>query len=262
MTTLYVTPFQPPPNSQYDPDSAPDQNFNCGPTTVTNVVKFHREIDFPIEQTRALATSSHGTGTSTSQRKVMMDRRGVPSSVRHLTPSQVKSLLDGKRTFDLALLMSQIPLSIRRRPFPGSHSVEALAKGIVNGEAGIWVNNPDFNRSRGEPSRYFYPDRYWIAAFNALGGWAVVPDNDKVISTRIAYKKACTAIASLNLRSGPGTSYTRVATVAAGFKFTSISLERAGGAYPAGQGTTRRDWLSFNYQGRLVWVARAFVKEA
>jgi hypothetical protein len=257
---MYTSPTQPPGKSQYDPDSAPDEGYNCGPTTVVNVLQFHKDRVFPIEQTRALATSSHGRGTSTSERKTMLDRRGIASSVRHLSPDQVKALLNGRRSFDIALLMSKIPLAIRVRPFSGSHSVEAVAKGVSQGSPGIWVNNPDYHRDRDQRARYFYPDRYWIPAFLALGGWCVVPDKDKVITTRTAYRKSCTTTAGVNLRSGPGTQYTRLRTVASGTHFTSIQLETAGGAYSA-NGKTRRDWLSFSFNGRVVWVARAYVKE-
>lgn len=257
---MYTSTLQHPPNSQYDPDSAPDQNFNCGPTTVTNVSKFYRDRDFGIEETRRLATSSHSRGTTVSERKLMMSRRGVPCSVLHLTPTQVKAKLDGKRSMDLALLMSKIPLAIRKRPFTGSHSVEAIAKGVVNGLPGIWVNNPDFHRDRGEPSRYFYADRYWIPAYDALGRFCVVPDKDKVITTRRAYVRKLRTTSGLNARSGPGTSYSIVRVLPSGYVFTSRELETAGGSYTA-NGVRRRDWVSFSLNGRLVWVARGFTKE-
>jgi len=265
---VLTSPTQVNPNSQYDSDSAPNQNWNCGPTTVTNVLKFHKDRDFPIEATRNLATSQNGTGTTSGQRKIMMEKRGLASAVRYINATQVRQLLNGKRAFEISLLMSMIPLSIRKRPFAGSHSVMAESKGYRNGQRGIWVKNPDFHRSRGEPSRYFYPDKYWIPAFHALGknwlgrtgGWAVVPDKDKVISTRVAYKKSCTTKAGLNARSGPSTRHSIVKTLPAGYRFTSIQLEKAGGAYPY-SGGTRRDWLSFSLNGRLVWVARAYIKE-
>lgn len=257
---VYTATTQHPPNSQYDPDSAPNQAFNCGPTTVTNSVKFMRDKDFGIEETRNLATLRNGTGTNTSQRKMMFDKRGVPAQVLHLSPADVKNKLNGKKTFDIALLMSKIPLSIRKRPFAGSHSVEAIAKGISGGEQGIWVNNPDFHRDRGEPSRYFYPDRYWIPAYNALGGWCVVPTKDKVITTRTAYVRKLRTTAGLNARSGPSTSHSIVRVLPAGYGFTSIQRETAGGSYTV-SGTSRRDWVSLNVSGRLVWVAQGYTRE-
>jgi hypothetical protein len=247
-------------NSQYDADSAPNQNYNCGPTTVTNIVRFHRDRDFRINDTRRLATSRNYTGTTTSERRTMAERRGVPAEVRHLTAAQVKSLLNGRRAIDLALLMGKIPLSIRKRPFAGSHSVLGIERAVKDGVTGIIVYNPDYHRDRDQPSRYFYPDKYWVPAFTALGGWAVVPENQKVIVTRIAYRRKLRTTAGVNLRSGPGTQYTRRATVPAGFTFTSVQLEKAGGAYKVGA-TTRRDWLSLSYNGRLVWVARGFCRE-
>ena len=256
---VYTTTTQHPSNSQYDSDSAPNQPYNCGPTTVTNSVKFMVDKDYGIEATRNLVTSRNGNGTTTSERKAMFGKRGVPADVLHLSVSEVRAKLNGKKTFDMALLMSKIPLSIRKRPFSGSHSVEAIAKGIKDGQSGIWVNNPDFHRDRGEPSRYFYPDAYWIRAYQALGGWCVVPRRDKVISTRTAYVRRLQTASSVNARSGPSTGHSVVRILAAGYAFTSIQRETAGGTYVAG-GATRRDWVSFNLNGRLVWVAQGHTK--
>lgn len=248
------------PNSQYDPDSAPNQNVNCGPTTVTNALKFHLGRDFPINETRRLATTANGTGTSASARKTMFDKRGVPAEVTHLSYVDMKRRLDGTRTFDIALLMSKIPLSIRKRPFGGTHSVEGLCAAVVGGVPGVYVNNPDFHVARGESSRRFIPDVYLRAAYEALGGWCVIPLKARAVSTRSAYKRRCKATSSVHLRSGPGTNFSSVRMVPSGFPFTSIQLERAGGSYVSA-GHARRDWLSFNYNGRLVWVARGFTKE-
>ena len=266
MTT--TSPLQPGVNSQYDPDSAPNQPFNCGPTTVTNALRFHQDRDYPIEATRNLATSADGRGTTAAQRKVMFDRRGTSAEVIHLSHAQVKATLNGRRAMDIALLMGKIPLAIRKRPFSGSHSVEGLAVGSAKCpvhqtiEPGIWVNNPDHHVSRGEPARYFYPDHAWIPAYDALGGWCVRPMKEKVIVTRVPYKKTCvvTASPSLRARSGPGTNFTVVKSLSKGFRFTSAQLEKAGGAYTVGS-TTRRDWLSFVLNGKTVWVARGYVKE-
>lgn len=260
-----IEPTEPAPKSQYASDSAPNQSYNCGPTTVVNAVAYHRDTVYGIEDTRNLATSRNYTGTSTSERKVMLDRRGVPSSVRHLSVAEVKGLLNGRRAFDMALLMGRIPFSIRVRPFAGAHSVEGIAKGYATcpvhrvKEPGIWVNNPDFHPERGERARYFYPDHAWIPAYLALGGWCVVPNADK--ATRVAYRKRCRTAGSVNLRSGPSTRHTIVKTVGSGLVFTSIQLERAGGTYSVVARSTRRDWLSFNFNGRLVWVARGYVRE-
>lgn len=249
------------PNSQYDPDSFPNGTVNCGPTTVTNSLRFHTGRDYPINETRRLAKTTNGTGTNLAERKKMFERRGVPAEILHLSYAAMKKHLDGTRTFDLPLLMSKIPLSVRRRPFGGTHSVEALSSAVVNGVPGVYVNNPDYHRDRdGEYSRTFIPDVYLRPAYEALGSWICSPSKPRVVATRRAYKKKCRSTASVNLRSGPGTKYSVVRLVPSGYAFTSIQVETAGGSYVAG-GKTRRDWLSLNYNGRLVWVARGFVKE-
>lgn len=248
------------PNSQYDSDSAPNQNVNCGPTTVTNFLKFQTGRDWPINDTRRLATTVDGTGTSLAQRKTMSDKRGVPAEILHLSYAGLKSRLDGTRTLDLPLLMSKIPLSIRKRPFSGSHSVEALVAGVVNGVPGVWVNNPDYHRGL-QPSRYFFPDQYLKPAWEALGSWVCRPQAARVVPTRIAYKRTFQTLATVNLRTGPGTQYSSFILVPAGRTYTSIQLEKAGGSYEA-YGVTRRDWLSLSFNGHLLWVARGFVRES
>lgn len=249
------------PNSQYDPDSAPNGSVNCGPTTVTNALKFQTGRDWPINDTRRLAKKTNGTGTNLAERKIMFGGRGVPAEILHLSYADMKRHLDGTRTFDLPILMSKIPLKIRRRPFAGTHSVEALCNAVVNGVSGVYVNNPDYHRERDfEYSRTFIPDVYLKAAYEALGSWICSPSHPRVVATRVAYKRSLKTTASVNLRSGPGTKYSVVKLVPAGFRLTSIQLEKAGGAYGAA-GKTRTDWLSLNYAGRLVWVARAFTKE-
>lgn len=246
------------PNSQYDADSAPNQNVNCGPTTVTNSLKFHLRKDFAINATRRLATSSNGVGTTISQRKTMFDKRGVPADVHKLSYSAMKARLDGTRTFDIALLMSLIPITIRRRPFPGSHSVEALTAGVVSGVPGIYVNNPDFHADRDQKSRTFIPDRYLKPAFDALGGYAVIPRKARVMPTRYPYRRSMATTAIVNARSGPGTNFSRVRTLAKGYRFTSTYLETAGGWY---DNRTRRDWVALVVGGKTVWVARKYTRE-
>lgn len=245
------------PNSQYDADSAPNQNVNCGPTTVTNVAKYHVGRDFPINETRRLATTVNGTGTSISQIKTMLDKRGIPSDVTHLDYVGLKKRLDGTRTFDVAVLMAKIPLAIRRRAFAGTHSLEALCNAVVGGVSGVYVNNPDFRAPAS--GRTFIPDQYLKAAFDALGGWAVIPSKPRVVTSRTAYKKKMVAVGAVNARSGPAVTFARRTTVASGHQFTSARLETRGGLYAAG---TRRDWVSLIVGGRELWVARKYVKEA
>lgn len=248
-----------PANSQYDDDSAPNKNYNCGPTTITNVIIYQNGRDYGIEATRNLATSRNGTGTTLAERKLMLERRGVPATRHNVSFATLKTMLNGTRTYDVALLMSKIPLSIRKRPFAGSHSVEALSNGVVNGVSGIYVYNPDYRRDK-DSARYFYPDRYFREAYEALGRWSVGPTYQRVVPTRKAYVRSHKTTAGVNLRTGPGTAYKSIKVVAAGFAFRSIQIETKGGKYVA-NGATRTDWLSLNYDGRLVWVARGFTKE-
>jgi hypothetical protein len=263
--TVTTSPFEVDANSQYDRDSAPNQPYNCGPASVTNVLKFHRDLDFPINDTRRLATASNGRGTTSAERKVMMDRRGCPSEVIRLSPDQVRSSLNGLRTMEMALRMDLIPLSIRKRPFPGNHSVCVLAVGSAicpvhnKREPGIYVDNPDFHRDRNEESRYFYPDHAWVDAYLALGGWCVRPVADKVIPTRVVFRHSCALKEDRYARSGPGMNFTTVKRLDKGFRFSSLRLEKEGGKYIA-DGALRRDWVSFNLNGRLVWIKRAYVR--
>lgn len=262
-----VSPLEAPVNSQYDPDSAPNQAYNCGPTTVTNILLFHQDRDYPINETRRLATTTNYRGTTAAERKVMLDRRGTPAEVVRLSAAEVKASLNGRRALDLALLMGKIPLAIRKFSFSGSHSVEAIAVGAarcpIHGtiEQGIWINDPNFHRDRGESPRAFYPDHAWIPAYEALGGWVIRPTKDKVLPTRITYRKTCTTLTRLHARTGPGTNYLSLQVLPLGYRFSSLQLEQAGGSYSA-DGRTRRDWLSFNLGGREVWVARGYVREA
>lgn len=259
------SPFGVKANSQYDRDSAPNEPYNCGPTTVTNVLLFHQDRDYPINETRRLATTANGRGTRSAERKVMFDKRGTPAEVVSLTPSEVRQTLNGLRTMDMALLMSKIARKVRVRPFRGAHSVAAIgvgrAKCPMHGvvERGLWVDNPDFHASRGEVSRYFYPDHEWVPAFKALGSWCVRPKRDKVISTRVPFRHDCKLRIARAARSGPGMAYSRVKRLPEGFRFKSIELEKEGGTYQA-NGRVRTDWVSFNLNGRLVWVKRAYVK--
>jgi hypothetical protein len=237
-----VSPLDVSPNFQYDADSAPNQAYNCGPTTITNIVKYHRDLDFGINDTRRLAVTTNYRGTNSGERKLMLLRRGVACSIRSLTGSQVKSLLTNRRVIELALKMNYIPRVVRLHGFTGTHSVAALANTYSicpvhqRTEPGIWVFDPNFRRGD-EPAkrRIFYPDHYWIPAFVNYGGWAVVPDADKVITTRVAWRKTCTVLPTdgLVVRSGPGTNYSRLGLLARGSKFTSIELEKAGSSYTA-----------------------------
>lgn len=247
-------------NSQYDDDSAPNEAWNCGPTTVTNVIRYQKGVDYPINATRRLATSSYHTGTNLSERKVMFEKRGVAASIHHLAYSDMKRRLDGTRTIELPVLMSEIPLSVRGRPFPGSHSVEALCNAVVNGVSGVYINNPDFHEERHERSRYFIPDRYLKQAYDALGSFCTIPDHSRVMPSRVRYVRKCRTTATVRLRSGPSTKHSIVHTAPHGFSFTSLQLEKIGGTYLV-DGRTHRDWLSLNYQGRVVWVARGYTKE-
>lgn len=253
-------PLAHPVNSQYDPDSAPNQPYNCGPATVTNVIRCQNGRDYGIEATRNLATSRDGNGTTLAERKVMFERRSVPAEVIHPSYADLKKLLDGSRTCEVALLMSKIPLTYRKTSFGGSHSVELLSNAVKNGVSGVYINDPNHHKSRGDSGRRFVPDTYMKAAYEAMGRWGTRPTKARVIPSRTSYVRKFRTTAGVNLRTGPGTGYKSVKVVAAGYAFTSRQLETKGGAYTAG-GRTRTDWLSFSLNGQLVWVARGYTRE-
>jgi uncharacterized protein YraI len=65
----------------------------------------------------------------------------------------------------------------------------------------------------------------------------------------------------VNVRSGPGTSYSILGQYARGVDFYAAQLKLAGGTYTAPNGTTRTDWLSTTYGGQPGWVAKGYTAD-
>jgi len=262
--TLYKSPLQSESELQWDQDSFPNQPYNCGPSSVEKVVNYYQDRKtYGIERTRDLGTKRNKTGTNTTEQKRMLDRRGIPSTVMSLSPDQVRvKLRTGHRPLVLWLKMSHIPNSIKGNSFNGNHAVTALANGTVNGEDGIWVNEP--NQKRTEPAykkNRFFADKYWIPASAAIGRWCIVPDKTKTIATRRPLKKKWVVTATvLTIRSGPSTATAKVGTLTKGTQFTSNKIETAGGKYMV-DGEIHDNWLGFVRNTKQVWVAKAFVRE-
>lgn len=263
----FTSPLQTESELQWDKDSAPEWAVNCGPTSAEKIANYFKNLfEYGIEKTRRLGTSRIGTGTNTNEQKKMLDARGIPSSVLQLTPEQVhEKLKTGRRPLILWLVMSYIPNSVKGHTFDGKHAIAALANGVVDGETGIWVNEPDQHRGDALYKQLrFYADKYWIPGSKAIGRWCIVPDKDKVILTRFAYKKRLRAQAVMNIRTGPSRTSSLIPTnpsLPVGAEIVSNLRETAGGSYLYG-GKPRRDWIGYTLKsGRQVWVAAAFLKE-
>jgi hypothetical protein len=223
-------------------------------------------MNFGINNTRLLGCPHNYRGTLPSEREVMMDRRGVPSNADRLAPSQVIAAVRAGRPCTASFKMSMIPYPYRRHSFTGLHemAIVAVRAGTAPDAA---IMDPNYGWPDGKtgwcPNYIWMPYSIWAKAFVASGGWCVIPAKAKVLVTRRAYVKKCTVISSgVNIRSGPGTNYTRITTFAKGVTFTSVQIETRGGPYLAPDGRTRNDWLSFVRSGKVVWIARAFVHEA
>lgn len=259
----YTSPLQSESELQYDPDSSPNFTVNCGPSSIEKIGNFYKDLaTFGIEKTRDLGTNRNGTGTNLTEQKRMLERRGIPSEALQLTPAQIHDKLkSGRRPIVLWLHMKYIPQSVKGSTFDGRHAVTALANGVVNGEKGIWVNEPNQHRERaGYKKSRFYPDKFWVPASSAIDRWAVVPTKDKAIATRQKLEQAWVVVKSggLNVRSGPSSAKSIVGVLPEGAKFTSNLIERNGGSYRGPDGEITRSWLGYIRSGKQVWVARAF----
>jgi hypothetical protein len=197
----------------------------------------------------------------------MLVKRGVPAKADRLAIAQVISAVRGGRPVSGSFLMSRIPFPYRRYAFSGMHEmvITALRAGSFP-EAAIMDPNygwPD-GKTGSPPTTIWMPYAVWTSAFLAANGWCVIPEKPKVIDvpSRSKYVRSFEAISSLNVRSGPGSEYTKISTIPAGATFKSTQLELKGGPYKAPSGQTRTDWLSYIRSGRVVWVARAFVRES
>lgn len=262
---VYTNPAQVPGTFQSRPDSAPNKNYNCGPSSVTHISRFFRDRDFGINATRMLAVAQNARGTLPSERAEMLIKRGVPCKADRIGGSQLITLVR-TRPVSVSMLMGKIPYPYRRYSFAGLHELVAVAtRSDTNGVAEMAFMDPNYGWPDGEtgyaPRYIWMPYKVWYPAFTATGGWAVVPAFPKDIATRRPYVKKCTAKTIVNVRTGPGLTYKRVTSLSQGASFKSTWLETKGGAYVA-NGKTRTDWLAFNRDGRRVWVARGFIREA
>lgn len=262
---LFLSPLQSNSELQWDPDSEPDQGYNCGPSSAEKVANFYKNLLFyGITRTRKLGTSRTKSGTNTTEQKRMLDGRKVPSTVQRLSPSEIKSnLTTSRKPLILWLFMREIPDSIKGSSFDGNHAVAALANGWVDGEPGIWVNEPNQRRGSAQyRAKRFYPDRYWTKASAAIGRYVIVPDKPKVIPTRLPLRKTwvVTSVA-LNIRSGPSAATADVGTFVKGKTFKSNLIETQGGKYTV-NGKVHDEWLGLIRDGKQRWVAKAYCKEA
>lgn len=262
---VFISPLQTESELQWDPDSAPNQGTNCGPSSIEKIANYYKDLaKYGIERTRNLATSRDGTGTNITEQSLMLTRRGIPNTTQRLNPTEIKNYLKtSRRPLGLLLVMSYIPDDIKGNSFDGTHTVTALANGVVNGESGIWVNEPNQHRDRPKYRKNrFFPDQYWIKASAAFGRWVIVPDKDKVIPTRLPLRKKWVVTAAiLNIRTGPSAATADVGNIGRGGTFTSNLIETKGGTYKV-DGKIHDEWLGLIKDGKQRWVAKAYCKEA
>jgi len=96
----YEVALQSPPRFQFEDNSgslSASQTNNCGVTCATRHVQFYKNTWYAIETTRRLVMGCC-TPTTAWQQADMMDRRGVPASVREIdTIEQMHALLENGR---------------------------------------------------------------------------------------------------------------------------------------------------------------------
>lgn len=159
-----------------DPGSAP---YNCGPTSVVNIVHAYRGTHYSIYETRRLGTYDPYRGTSVGEQKEMLSRRGVPCTFTQLSMAQIKAYgAQGRHPVLLGLNMAAVPYDIAGHTFRGWHAVVALQNTSRNGESGVLVRDPNFNITfRIDPTdgKRFYPDAVIKRAYVDQGGWALFP---------------------------------------------------------------------------------------
>lgn len=189
---VYRTAMETPVHYQWDSDSRlplPDPGSapnNCGPTSVANIAHFYRDGHLGIYHTRRLAVSDWTRATSVTEQKAMLEARGVPCLVGQWPVSSIrKTIAGGRQPMVLGLYMAVVPSAIRGHPFTGWHAVEALDVGTLNGVSGMYIRDPNFNRTfRADATngRRFYPDRVIQRAFVDAHGWGLMPTKPKVVS--------------------------------------------------------------------------------
>lgn len=205
---MYTSALASPPRFQWEPNSAPSQAYNCGPTCVTQIAEFYKDRWFSIEETRRLITSCcHAT--TYSQQRDMLNRRGVPAVIYNITSlRQLHTITDtGTRPVILALYMARVPASVRGHSFTGWHAV-VVRKGVTGG---FWVTDPNFSPPGGlrpDPTggKRWYSDAVIQSAFlNNYQHYAIVPTSNKYVPlTQYVYFNA--GANNVGLRIGPSYS--------------------------------------------------------
>ena len=170
----------PPP----DPGTAPG---NCGPTCVTMVAQFYRDVSYGIYSTRYLANKTLALSTSIGEQRTMLQLRGVPCIISRPSIDTITSILrTQKRPIIIGMRMLYVPLSVAGHPFRGDHAVVLRANAVRNGVAGKLVADPNFSTYTGrtDPTNgfRFYSDSTIQAAYYNPGLWAILPTKDKVVN--------------------------------------------------------------------------------
>lgn len=262
---MYLLPSRVPGTYQSRPDSAPNKPYNCGPASVVHTARFYKDRDYGINATRQLGCPHTKVGTYPYERQIMFEKLGIKAKADRYSIPQLVALLHQKRWGTASFHMAKIPSPYRQYSFTGYHEMAIV--GVKSGDSpDIAVMDPNYGWPDGStgyrPQYIWLPFAIWSVAYKAAGGWAVIADAAKVIPSRRPYVKKCTVTSNgVNVRTGPGLSYTRVTSLSRGATFISTKIETKGGRYVV-NGVTRRDWLAFIRNGRTVWIARAFVREA
>lgn len=185
---------------QWEESSKYSQANNCGPTCVTFIAGFYKDVSgYGIETTRRLITgmgpynvngavvygAPQDTPTQPWQQRDMLIKRGVPAEARAITNmAQLRDIVrGGQHPVLVGLLMSQVPDAIKDHTFDGWHAVVIMDVATKDGVLGFWVMDPNFHprkdgyRIDPDHGRKFYPA--WViqkAMFDANpNSWGVVP---------------------------------------------------------------------------------------
>jgi hypothetical protein len=171
-----------------DPGNAP---ANCGPTGVTFIANFFRDANFGINATRTLSGAPNYVGTSISQQRTMLQRRGVGCYASQPSVLQMRSLVaSGRRPIMVGLYMARVPSSVRGHPFTGMHTVVLRRTRTVNGVRGFDVLDPNFSKRTGrtDPTNghRFYSESVvnWAFYEATIGSrsWALIPSIEKAVT--------------------------------------------------------------------------------
>ncbi len=195
----YSHATQVPSRTQWESSSQYSQSWNCGPTCASFITDFYKNTHSAIEYKRKLLAGMgpyNVTGVGTIygcppqtpttgwQQADMLDRSGVPSTVRGLdSVAQLHGLVDsGRRPIILGIFMARVPLVNRGHSFTGWHAVVVISGAVVNGMRGFWLNDPNFPAGS-TAARRFYSDSLMQSAWaNYSPRISVVPDAAKVVT--------------------------------------------------------------------------------